>query len=149
MYDCRWGTDTIRVIVAGELPREEHNAPLHLFSAAPGLLEYGRGAYRQRSGYTSRLLGQLFDQLRGEGFAMSYTLEDFNRQYLKQHYARLTPEERRELLQDLPLEEQGELLQAVPPERLLASLSADQIRAYLAKLSPEPPAPPARPRRKK
>ena len=35
VYDCRWGTDTIRVVVAGELPREAHNAPLHLFSAAP------------------------------------------------------------------------------------------------------------------
>src|SRR6201996_3885199 len=26
VYDCRWGTDTIRVVVAGELPREPHNA---------------------------------------------------------------------------------------------------------------------------
>src|SRR5437899_4821439 len=33
VYDCRWGTDAIRVVVAGELPREPHNAPLHLFSA--------------------------------------------------------------------------------------------------------------------
>src|SRR5262249_12261563 len=24
VYDCRWGTDTIRVVVAGELPREAH-----------------------------------------------------------------------------------------------------------------------------
>jgi hypothetical protein len=37
VYDCRWGTDTIRVVVAGELPQEPHNAPLHLFSAAPEL----------------------------------------------------------------------------------------------------------------
>src|SRR5262249_16005804 len=37
VYDCRWGTDTVRVIVAGELPQEAHNAPLHLFSASPAL----------------------------------------------------------------------------------------------------------------
>src|SRR5262249_46798716 len=37
VYDCQWGTDTIRVVVAGELPQEAHNAPLHLFSAAPEL----------------------------------------------------------------------------------------------------------------
>src|SRR5213596_458635 len=24
VYDCRWGTDTVRVVVAGELPREAH-----------------------------------------------------------------------------------------------------------------------------
>ncbi len=34
-YDCRWGTDAIRVVVAGELSREAHNAPLDLFSATP------------------------------------------------------------------------------------------------------------------
>ena len=28
VYDCEWGTDSVRVIVAGELPREVRNAPL-------------------------------------------------------------------------------------------------------------------------
>src|SRR5947209_13416551 len=56
VYDCRWGTDTIRVVVAGELPRELHNAPLHLFSASPDLVDFGRGAYQRRSEDTSALL---------------------------------------------------------------------------------------------
>src|SRR5436309_1875825 len=81
VYDCRWGTDTIRVVVAGELPREAHNAPLHLFSASPELVGFGRGTYRRRSENTSSLLGQLFERLRGEGFAMAYTMEDFQRDY--------------------------------------------------------------------
>ena len=97
VYDCRWGTDTIRVVVAGELPREAHNAPLHLFSASPELVGFGGSAYRRRSEQTSRLLGQLFERLRGEGFAMSFTMEDFKRQYIKEHFAQLTPEERREV----------------------------------------------------
>src|SRR5947208_7935889 len=59
VYDCRWGTDRIRVIVAGELRREAHNAPLHLFSASPDLVGFGSGAYRRRSEQTSRLLEQL------------------------------------------------------------------------------------------
>src|SRR5437016_3370353 len=66
VYDCRWGTDTIRVIVAGELPREAHNAPLHLFSASPDLVGFGRGTYRRRSEQTSRLLEQLFERFQGE-----------------------------------------------------------------------------------
>ena len=73
MYDCKWGTDIIRVVVAGDLPREAHNAPLHLFSASPELVGFGRGAYRRRSERTSLLLGQLFERFRAEGLAMTYT----------------------------------------------------------------------------
>src|SRR5206468_2237098 len=63
VYDCRWGTDVVRVIVAGELPRQAQNAPLHLFSASPELVDFGRSAYRQRADTTSLLLGQLFQRL--------------------------------------------------------------------------------------
>src|SRR5947209_807080 len=56
VYDCRWGTDTIRVVVAVELPREAHNAPLHLFSASPELVGFASGTYRRHSEDTSALL---------------------------------------------------------------------------------------------
>jgi hypothetical protein len=38
VYDCPWGLDVVRVLVAGELPRRPHNAPLRLFiaDARPG-----------------------------------------------------------------------------------------------------------------
>jgi hypothetical protein len=137
VYDCRWGTDTIRVVVAGELPREAHNAPLHLFSALPALVEFGRGAYRQRSEDTSLLLRQLFERFWEEDFAMSYTMEDFKRDFVKGHFAQLTPEEQQEVLQALPL------------ERRLAGLSPEQIREYLDRLNAERPPKPRKPRRKK
>jgi hypothetical protein len=161
VYDCRWGTDTIRVIVAGELPREAHNAPLHLFSAQPELVDFGRSAYQRRSANTSALLGQLFGQLRAEGFTVSFTMEDFQRQYVKEHFAQLTPEERREVLKSLPPEEQREVLQCLPPEkqqevlqalpleRRLAGLSAEEIRQYLDQLTAQPSAGARKPRRKK
>jgi hypothetical protein len=161
VYDCRWGTDTIRIVVAGELPREAHNAPLHLFSASPDLVGFGQGAYRRRSEETSLLLGQLFERLREEGFAMAFTMEDFKRQYVKEHFPRLAPEEqeevlrslppekRREVLQSLPPEERREVLQSLPPEELLGALSAEQIRAYLDRLTAGRPAQPGKPRRKK
>jgi hypothetical protein len=167
VYDCRWGTDTIRVVVAGELPQQAHNAPLHLFSAAPEVVEFGGSRYHRRSGQTSRLLGQLFEKLRGEGFAVSYTMEDFNRQYVKEHFARLTPKERREALESLPPEEREQVLQALPPEermaglppeermaglppeQRLAGLSAAQIERYLEELRAGRAAAPRRRRRKK
>jgi hypothetical protein len=128
VYDCQWGTDTVRAIVAGELPREPHNAPLHLFSAAPDLVDFGRSAYRRRSENTSALLGQLFERLQGEGFAMSFTMEDFQRQYAKEHFKKLTPAERREALESLAPDERRQVLQSLPVEELLTLLSAEQIQ---------------------
>ncbi|HYT92256.1 MAG TPA: hypothetical protein VEL76_26315 [Gemmataceae bacterium] len=146
VYNCLWGTDTIRVVVAGELPREPHNAPLHLFSAAPELVDFGRSAYQRRSANTSALLGLLFEKLQGEGFAVSFTMEDFQRQYAKEHFAQLTPAERAEVLKALPPEER---LAGLPPEQRLAGLSAEQIRQYLDHLTAERQGGARKPRRKK
>jgi hypothetical protein len=149
VYDCRWGLDTIRVLVAGQLPREAQNAPLHLFSASPELVGFASGAYRRRSQDTSALLRQLFERFRGEGIAMSYTMEDFRRQYAKEHFAELTPEEQREALEALPPEKLQEVLQALPPEERLAGLSPEQIQQYLNQLTAGKTAGPRKPRRKK
>ena len=149
VYDCRWGLDTMRVIVAGQLPREAHNAPLHLFSAAPELVGFAGAAYRRRSEQTSRLLGQLFERLREEGFAMSFTMEDFNRQYIKEHFPQLTPQEQREALQRLSPEHRQEVLRSLAAEELLGALSPEQIREYLARLTTGRPEQPRRSRRKK
>jgi hypothetical protein len=137
VYDCQWGTDTIRVVVAGELPREAHNAPLHLFSASPELVGFGGSAYRRRSPNTSGLLVQLFEGFQAEGVAMPFTMEDFQRQFVKDHFPKLTPKE------------QQEVLQMLPPEERLAGLSADEIRQYLDRLTAEHPTRPRKPRRKK
>jgi hypothetical protein len=137
VYDWHWGTDTFRVVVAGELPREVHNAPLHLFSASPDLVEFGTAVYQQHSEDTSLLLEQLFERLGEEDFAMSYTMEDFKRDYIKDHLLRLTPQERREALESLS------------PEERLAGLTAEQIRQYLDRLSAKHPPMRRKPRRKK
>ena len=155
VYDCRWGTDVVRVVVAGELPREVHNAPLHLFSASPELVGFGQGAYRRRSEDTSAMLRQLLDKFQGEGFAMSYTMEDFRRQYAKEHFAELTPEERREILDQLPAEKRlaglppEQRLAGLPLEQRLAGLSDEQIRQYLDQRVADRPPEPRKPRRKK
>jgi hypothetical protein len=158
VYDCRWGLDEVRVIVAGQLPREAHNAPLHLFSASPELLGFAGSAYQRRSEQTSRLLLQLFERMQGEGFAMSFTMEDFNRQFTIAHFAQLTPEEQREALERLSPEHRREVLQALPPEdRLaglspearLAGLSDEQVRQLLDQLAVARAAQPRKPRRKK
>src|SRR5262249_48131384 len=142
----RWGMDTVRVVVAGELPREPHNAPLHLFSASPELARYGSGTYRLRSEQTSVLITQLFATFKKEGFAVPYTMEDFKRDYVIEHFPEPTPEEQEKAVKSVPPKT---LLKSVPAERILATLSEKQIREYLDRLSAKRPAPTRKPRRKK
>jgi len=60
-------TDVIRVVVTGQLPQAEHNAPLHLFSGSAEQLAYAASHYRQRSEDTSTLLQQLVERYQGRG----------------------------------------------------------------------------------
>lgn len=135
VYHYRWGTDDVRVIVAGQLSREPHNAALHLFSASPELVGFGQSSYHQRSESTSLLLGQLFRRFRREISTMSYTMEDFKRDMFREYFTELPPEERRELLESLPL------------EKRLAGLSRKQILQYLDKPKGGRPTP-RKPRRR-
>ena len=86
---------------------------------------------------------------------MSYTMEDFRRDAAKKNFAKLTPEERREVLESLPPEERlaglppKERLAGLPPEERLAGLSAEQIRQYLEQLMSGRHAKPRKPRRKR
>jgi len=133
VYDCRWGTVTIRVVVAGQLAKVAHNAPLHLFSAVPELVQFGQEHYQQRLEKTSGLLGQLFESYEGEGLDM-YTMDDFHREYLKNHLKDFTPEER---LEGLSPEERlkglrpEERLKDLPLEERLKGLPVEALEEYL------------------
>jgi hypothetical protein len=64
-------------------------------------------------------------------------MEDFKRDFFKEHFAQLTPEQQKRLLQSLPLETR------------LAGASAEQIQQYLDRLSGKHPPSPRKSRRKK
>jgi hypothetical protein len=168
VYTCKRGTDEIRIIVAGQVSREPHNALLHLFSASAETVGYGAGHYEQRSHDTSSLVGHLLGNYRGEGITMSYTMADYRRDTAKEYFRELTPEDQRELLRGLTPEVlrgltpevlrslTPEVLRSLTPEVLrsltleerFAGLSADEIAAYLKKLKSRRPSRKARPRRK-
>jgi hypothetical protein len=135
VYDCRRGTDVIRVIVAQDLPRTANNALLHLLSAAPDQVRYGAEHYQQHSTDTSTLLGQLFEGYDREGLAMPYTMEDFRRDYVKEHLKDLTLRERLEGLSP------QERLKGLSPEERLAGLSPEQIERLLRRHREQRPAP--------
>jgi hypothetical protein len=134
--DCSWGPLRIRVIVAGQLPQQPHNAALHLFSASSEQLAFGRSSYQRRSERTSRLLDQLFTDYGDEGGLVSYTFEDFAHDYVKKRFKDLTPEERREAIGRLP------------PEERLAGLSPEEPRRLRERIAAGRPPPPRKRRRK-
>lgn len=89
---------------------------------------------------------------------MPFTMEDFRRQFVKEHFPQLSPTEKEEVLQALPPKERQEVLRTLPPEERLAGLppeerlaglSEEQIRRYLERLTAERPARSRKPRRKK
>jgi hypothetical protein len=128
VFECRRGTDVIRVVVLGQLPQSEPNALFHLFSAVPELVRYGVEHYRQHSDDTSTLVQQLLVGYQREGLNMPYTIEDFRRDYVKEHLKDLTPEER---LEGLSPEKR---LEGLSPEKRLEGLSPEK---RLEGLSPE------------
>jgi hypothetical protein len=103
VYDCLWGTDEIRVVVANELAKEPRNAALHLFSDSMELVGFGSAAYTIRSATTSRILRQLLRRL--EEVSMSITAEEILQEMEAAEIAQMDPEKRQRLLEKLPLEE--------------------------------------------
>jgi hypothetical protein len=118
VYEIRELALCIRVVVLAQLPREEHNAMLHLFSARAELLRYGQEHYRPHSRETSTLLYELF-RTYSEDPNMPEQLQEFVRQSIDQ------------LLESLPHEE---LRKRLSPEERLEGLTAEELRK---RLSPE------------
>ncbi len=77
VYNIRYLDGSIRLIVVNQLPIEEKNAMLHLFSTRGELLKHGMQHYRQRSSATSTVFYKLIARLSEEGETMSDALAEF------------------------------------------------------------------------
>jgi hypothetical protein len=137
VYEVRHFTGTLRLVVIHQLPQEEHNAMLHLFSAQDDLLRYGAEHYRQHSEDTTTLLLQLFKRYRLEGLTMLDPLQQLHLDTIDEILRSLSPEER---LKGLPAEERlkglsdDDLRKRLSPEARVEGLSPDEL---LAALRPE------------
>jgi hypothetical protein len=114
----------VRLIVVGQLPLQEHNAMLHLFSAREELLRYGREHYRPHSRETSTILYELFKEY-SEETDMPDKLKEYVRESLDKLLASLPAEER---LKGLPAEER---LKGLPAEERVKGLSAEELARAL------------------
>jgi hypothetical protein len=111
VYQVRHFTGLIRVVVIHQLPRQPHNAVLHLFSANEELVRYGAATFEPHSEDVSTMLFDLYARYREEGIPMPETLE----QYAKRR--------RSEMLKEMTVEE---ILEGIPPEKFLEHVSTEK-----------------------
>ena len=79
---------------------------------------------------------------------MSFTMDDFDHQYVIDGFLRMTTAERVEVFMSLSPAQRREMLQGLPIEERLAGLTVEQIQQYLDRLTRRRPAAVRRPRRK-
>ena len=119
VFDLKWGTRSIRLMVLNQIELIGKNAFWLLFSAQGQKFAYANQHYHWRCPTEQAVLNQLYELYQCEGVVMPYTMEDFNRDFTEEHLYLLSPEKR---------------LRGLPPEERLRGLSAEEIRAYLSKL---------------
>jgi hypothetical protein len=93
-----------------------------------------RREIRERSENANLLVCAILEQYRREGVPVPYTMDDFKRDFLKEHLKDLTPQER---------------LEGLSAEERLEGLSAEEIERILEKRKAERPSRPRKPRRKR
>jgi hypothetical protein len=141
VYEVKWGSHQIRLIVLSQIPQNERNAIWLLFSGVPEAVQYGASHYHWRRPDNSAVIHQLYKQYQVEHMAMPYTLQDFYKEFTKENLDLLTPEERLaglspdDLLKRLSPDD---LLKRLSPDDRLKGLSAKEIEAYLKKLRKAP-----------
>jgi hypothetical protein len=138
VFDLRWGTRLIRLIVLSRVSLEAHNAFWLLFSGQEQSFVYGDQHYHWHQPSQRAVLNQLYELYQREGVVMPYTREDFEKDFTREHLHLLLPEER---LKGLPPEER---LKGLPAETILKQFSLEErlkgispevIKAYLSKLN--------------
>ena len=138
VYDIRRGSDNIRLIVLNEIPHAKHNAIWHLFSGIPGEIEFAARQYRGKSQEISTVLNSLFDNYDLEGIPVSYTMKDFQQDYVRNHLGMLSPDE---VLDKFSPDDRlkglspDEVLQRFSPNDRLKGLSPEEIKLYLKQLN--------------
>lgn len=108
----------------------------HLFSGIPGEIEYAARQYRGKTQEISTVQNRLFDNYQLEGIPMAYTMEDFRRDYVRDHLGVLSPDDRlRGLTPDDRLKglSPDEVLKRFSFDEVLSKFSVEEIRQYLEK----------------
>jgi len=147
VYDFRWGSRDLCLIITSRIAREKRNAMWLMFSAVADRAGYGFSHYNGKIDEMSTAMNDLLRIYATERIiAMPYTIEDYRNEIKQRALKMMTPEEVlkafsvQEIIRGLPAEERlrglpaEERLRGLPAEERLRGLSPEEIRAYLKKL---------------
>ncbi len=137
VYEIIIGADTIRIIVLSEIPEGERNAIWRLFSAKKEAVIAARDQYHIHQTDMSTLVQQLFENYQQESIDMTYTVQDFQKDYVRDHLSLLSPDERlRDLSPDVVLKQYSpdQRLKDLSPDEILGNLSPENLKILMEKL---------------
>ena len=128
------------------LPLAQRNSVLAFFSFNPESVRFALENYKWHKNDGSTVINQLLEKYSLEGIAMPYTMEQFQKDYIKAHIGVLDPEEvlsgfkTEDRLKGLRAEDRlkglraEEVLSKFKAEDRLKGLRAEEIEFYLKKL---------------
>jgi len=119
VYEIQILSRKIRIIVLSRLPLAQRNAVLAFFSFDAESVRFALANYKWHMDDGSTVINQLLEKYSLEGIAMPYTMEQFQKDYIKAHIGVLDPEE---------------VLSKFKAEERLKGLRAEEIEFYLEKL---------------
>ncbi len=119
VFELTWGDRQIRLIVLSQIARSERNVFWLLFSGKAEEFIYANQHYHWHCPAERAVLNQLYEWYKQRGVVMPYTMDDFTKDFTKEHLHLLPPEE---------------VLRQFSPKERLEGLSLEEITAYLEKL---------------
>ncbi|QEP42368.1 hypothetical protein D5085_03985 [Ectothiorhodospiraceae bacterium BW-2] len=127
LYQLRWGSDTIQLIVLSQIDTAPRNDLWHLFSHQIERVRQASQRYRQYSNeIIYGVVQQLLEIYSEEEPDMAYTLEQFTKEFVADHLNLLSADE---VLQRYSPDE---VLQRYSPDERLKDLSPDEIAEHLS-----------------
>ncbi|MGP8330423.1 MAG: hypothetical protein ACT6FF_08935 [Methanosarcinaceae archaeon] len=146
VYEIQILSRKIRIIVLSRLPLAQRNAVLAFFSFDPESVKFALENYKWHKNDGSTVINQLLEKYSLEGIAMPYTMEQFQKDYIKAHIGVLDPEEvlskfrAEDRLKGLRAEDRlkglraEDRLKGLRAEEVLSKFKAEEIEFYLERL---------------
>ncbi|TPX27620.1 hypothetical protein [Cylindrospermopsis raciborskii] len=128
VYDIECVTMNVRLIVLSKIPKSANNELWRLFSARAEVVEEAISHYQEsyRKSEYSILMQQLYEFYLKEKLPMTYTLEQFKKDFVISHLREVPTEE---VLKQYSLEE----IKQYSPKELLKQYSLEEIKQYSPK----------------
>lgn len=121
VYETKWGSQIIRILVLNQFPETPNNTFWQLYSANPRKIQTAKLNYQHKLAKLGSIINQLFKFYKIEEVIVAYTVEDYVKDYIEDNLDLLNPEK---ILEKFSTEER---LIGLSTQERLTGLSAEEI----------------------